>query len=282
MQDERSSRLNDEKISEKRDAASGGEKSGVAGTIYTVAGGPTYGDTKSARKAYAKAAGASAGVRRKRGSEHPVTITFSDDDYFLSEPTDDALVIDAVVANFQVKRVLIDSGSSVNVMFDNVFDGCNLERGLIEGVQTPVVGIGNVPVPPIGRVKLPVTLKDGDKARTETLEFVVMKGPSAYNMFLGRPGINKFEAIPSNLHLVVKFPTPQGVAALRGDVKVARQCYVASIKIAEKAQVLALDDLEPRESVKKCAVEPGVEVEEIQLDQGAPECQDRLWFGKLA
>lgn len=82
--------------------------------------------------------------------------------------------------------------------------------------------------------------------------------------------------------MVVKFPTPQGVAALRGDVKVARQCYVASIKIAEKAQVLALDDLEPRESVKKCAVEPGVEVEEIQLDQGAPEKTVKIGSGLVS
>lgn len=47
----------------------------------------------------------------------------------------------------------------------------------MEGVRTPVVGIGNIPIPPLGRVKLPVTLKDGDRMRIEMLEFMVMKGP---------------------------------------------------------------------------------------------------------
>lgn len=65
-------------------------------------------------------------------------------------------------------------------------------------------------------------------------------------MFLGRPEINKFEAVPLNPHLVVKCPTLQRIAAIRGDVKVARQSYVASIKMAEKPQILTVDDLEPR------------------------------------
>lgn len=195
---------------EKEDTAGKNTSSGVAGTIYTISGGPTYGDSKSARKAYVKAAAIGGEPCSKRRLGNSAVITFSDDDHFLPEPTDDALVIDAFVANFQVKRVLVDSGSSVNVMYDNVFDGCSLERSQVERVRTPVVGFANIPVPPIGRIKLPMTPRDGDKVRTETLEYLVMKGPSAYNMLLGRPGINRFGAIPSNFHLVMKFPTAQG------------------------------------------------------------------------
>lgn len=36
-------------------------------------------------------------------------------------------------------------------------------------------------------------------------------------------------AVPSILHVKVKFPTEEGVAVMKGDQKAARQCLVAVI-----------------------------------------------------
>ena len=56
-------------------------------------------------------------------------------------------------------------------------------------------------------------------------------GPSAYNMLLGMPFLNHaIRAIPSAYHMVVKFPTENGVGMVQGNQRVARECYLASMK----------------------------------------------------
>ena len=54
--------------------------------------------------------------------------------------------------------------------------------------------------------------------------------PSAYNMLLGRPFLNAIRAVPSAYHMVIKFPTEKGVGMVRGNQRVARECYSTSMK----------------------------------------------------
>ena len=58
--------------------------------------------------------------------------------------------------------------------------------------------------------------------------FIVVNSFSPYTAILGRPWIHVMGAIPSTLHMKVKFRTEQGVATIRGNQKVARQCLVAA------------------------------------------------------
>ncbi|GFS42022.1 hypothetical protein Acr_00g0077760 [Actinidia rufa] len=54
--------------------------------------------------------------------DHP-PITFSNDDLRgLHLPHDDALVVSAVIANFNVQRILIDNGSSADILFISAFE----------------------------------------------------------------------------------------------------------------------------------------------------------------
>ena len=48
-------------------------------------------------------------------------------------------------------------------------------------------------------------------------------------MILGRPWIHTMGAIPSTLHVKVKFSTKHGVAIVRGSQQVARQCLIAVV-----------------------------------------------------
>ena len=63
-----------------------------------------------------------------------------------------------------------------------------------------------------------------------TTKFLVVDAPSAYNMLLGRPSLNAVRAIPSAYHMMIKFPTTNGVGMVRGDQRLARECYSASMK----------------------------------------------------
>ena len=62
------------------------------------------------------------------------------------------------------------------------------------------------------------------------IKFLIVDAPSAYNMLLGRPSLNAIRAIPSAYHMVSKFPTENGVGMVRGDQRVARECYLKSMK----------------------------------------------------
>ena len=61
------------------------------------------------------------------------TITFSDFDMEgCQHPHDDLLVIRAVVANKTVHRVLIDNGSSTDIIFASAFEKMGIEREKLE------------------------------------------------------------------------------------------------------------------------------------------------------
>ena len=62
------------------------------------------------------------------------------------------------------------------------------------------------------------------------MRFLIVDAPSAYNMLLGRPSLNTIRAIPFAYHMMIKFPTASGVGMVRGDQRVARECYSTSVK----------------------------------------------------
>ena len=59
--------------------------------------------------------------------------------------------------------------------------------------------------------------------------FIVVALFSPYTAILGRPWIHAMGAVPSTLHVKVKFRIEQGVAMMRGRQQVARQCLVTAV-----------------------------------------------------
>ena len=81
------------------------------------------GDSQSARKRHARASRAD--VAYVRPVNHPSTdaLTFSVSDVQgIHYPHDDPLVVTLIIANYVVKRVLIDTGSSSDILFKSAFD----------------------------------------------------------------------------------------------------------------------------------------------------------------
>ncbi|XP_011083340.1 uncharacterized protein LOC105165882 [Sesamum indicum] len=140
------------------------------------------------------------------------------------------MVIKLDIANFTVHKVLVDSGSSADIIFKNVIDKMGLENIRLEPVKTPLVGFGGSEVASIGMVKLPVSMGDEPKRKTTMVKFLVVDTPFAYNVILGRPGLNLFRAIISTYHMKLKFPMDNGVAEVACDQKEARKCYNLSLR----------------------------------------------------
>ena len=69
------------------------------------------------------------------------TITFSDSDLEgCQHPHDDPLVVRAIMANTTVHRVLIDNGSSADIIFASAFDKMGVGREKLEPVNTHLRG----------------------------------------------------------------------------------------------------------------------------------------------
>ena len=76
-----------------------------------------------------------------------------------------------------------------------------------------------------------------------------MDAPSAYNILLGRTFLNAIRVIPSAYHMVIKFPTANGVGMVRGDQRVARECYSASMKQKAVGSIY-MDELDMRDELE--------------------------------
>ncbi|KAK3018327.1 hypothetical protein RJ639_002982 [Escallonia herrerae] len=101
-------------------AAEEREREENAGTINTISGGLAAGGSSGrARKAYAREVCITSQPPNKKLETVPVAaITFSDEDsQDIKTPHDDPLVITVRAGNFDVKRVLIDNGSSAESYF---------------------------------------------------------------------------------------------------------------------------------------------------------------------
>ncbi|CAL5420073.1 unnamed protein product [Camellia sinensis] len=68
-------------------------------------------------------------------------ITFTDTDCAgVRYPHDDPLVISAILSNYKVRRVLIDNGSSSDIIFLNCFRQLKIGEESLSPLQTPLVG----------------------------------------------------------------------------------------------------------------------------------------------
>jgi hypothetical protein len=97
-----------------------------------------------------------------------------------------------------------------------------------------------------------------------SVEFLVVDCPSAYNVIIGRPTLNKLRAVTSTYHLLVRFPTEHGIGELKGDQATARECYFTSLGPETKHQTMKIDE-------GQRLVEPSEELEKVVLDDKKPD-----------
>ena len=140
-------------------------------------------------------------------------IAFDDEDLEgMIQLHSDALVVIAQINGFLVKKVMVDQGSGADVMYPDLFKGLELKSQDLIKYDTPLVSFDGRVVIPEGQISLPVNMEGNEVMVT----FIVVNSFSPYTAILGRPWIHAMGAIPSTLHVKVKFCTEQGVAVVQG------------------------------------------------------------------
>ncbi|XP_074346156.1 uncharacterized protein LOC141684919 [Apium graveolens] len=113
-----------------------------------------------------------------------------------------ALVVTLDVADNEVKRILVDNGSSANIVFEHTLNRMELDHLRMDPcLEDPFYGFGNTMIPIRRVIYLPITFGTAPQHVSHVMKFYVISAASSYNIILGRPTITKLRAIPSTIHL---------------------------------------------------------------------------------
>ncbi|XP_074351431.1 uncharacterized protein LOC141690538 [Apium graveolens] len=158
-------------------------------------------------------------------------ITFMEkESRWVHHPHNDALVIIMLIGAMNVHRVFLDNGSSTNILYYSTYKKLGFPDSDMYFKDAHVYGFTGEAVRVMGSVRLPVTLGEGALSVTQMIDFKVLDQDSAHNVLVGRPWLRVFRVITSIHHLMIKFPTPNGVGSLRGSQYESRDCYHKAVK----------------------------------------------------
>jgi hypothetical protein len=209
-------------------------------------------------------------------SDKPITFDQGDHPDRVPSPGKYPLVVDPVNGNVRLTKVLMDGGSSLNIIYAKTLGLLQIDLSMIRVGATPFHGI--IPgkrVQPLGQLDLPVYFGTPSNSRKETLTFEVVGFRGTYHAVLGRPCYAKFMAVPIYTYLKPKMPGPNGVITIGSTYQHAYECDVECVEYAEAlAESEALiadlenlskevpdakrhaDNFEPAEAVKFVPLDP--------------------------
>ena len=199
-----------------------------------VRGTTTTGSSKKAYKTYIRMVQdvqLTSSVPKIAWRESPI-IGFSEEDARrLYHAHDDALVVSIRVGYYNMHRVLVNNGSSADILYYSAFQQMGIDKEQLIPTNAPLCGFKGTRVLPLGAVTLYVVVGDYPQQITKDVIFLVVDYSSAYNAILGRPTLNSWKAVTSTYHLMIKFSTDYRVGELRGNQVAARKCYVAMMEM---------------------------------------------------
>jgi hypothetical protein len=209
-------------------------------------------------------------------SDKPITFDQGDHPDCVPSPGKYSLVVDPVIGNARLTKVLMDGGSSVNIIYAETLRLSGIDLSTIRAGAAPFHGI--VPekrVLPLGQLDLPVCFGTPSNFRRETLTFEVVGFQGTYHAVLGRLCYAKFMAIPNYTYPKLKMPGPNGVITVGSTYRHAYECDMECVEYVEalaESEALIADlerlsqevpdakrhagNFEPAEAVKSVALDP--------------------------
>ena len=123
----------------------------------------------------------------------PLVLSFSDADKLGTiQPHDDALVVTLRIGGYDVKRVIIDQGSTVEIMYSDLYKGLGLKHENLITYSSPLVSFEGKMVVPKGQIRLPV------QVGIDVVEvgFIVVDAFSPYTAIMADLGFTPWALFP--------------------------------------------------------------------------------------
>ncbi|XP_070008389.1 uncharacterized protein [Nicotiana sylvestris] len=152
----------------------------------------------------------------------------------ISQPHNDAMVISILLNKIQVKHVIVDPGSSANIIKPRVLEQLGLHDQIV--LASRVLNGFNIASETMkGEIILPANVAE----TIQDTKFHAIEGNMRYNALLERPWIHNMRA-PSTLHQMMKFPTLDSVKIVYGEQHAAKEMFA----VDEMTPILAPSILE--------------------------------------
>ncbi|RDX69401.1 hypothetical protein CR513_51488, partial [Mucuna pruriens] len=173
-------------------------------------------------------------------------ISFEEEDRRDGQVGDEPMVISVAAEGFKVERVLVDQGSSANILYGSTYRKLGLSE--LKEMRGCLYGFSGENVPIKGTVEIETTFGEGSNTRRIPVVYTLIEAEASYNIIMGRSTLNRLKAVVSTYHLCMKYPIAGGVGAIWADATMAKRCYQDSLKVGQrKAAVNTLSlELDPR------------------------------------
>ncbi|XP_027932808.1 uncharacterized protein LOC114188420 [Vigna unguiculata] len=170
----------------------------MRGTINTISRGFAGGGRfSSSRKRHLRAIqSVHAIVGRSQRRMPPIIFTNSDFRGF--DPNqDDLMVITVELKSSAIKKILVDQGSSVDILYWKTFEKLQIPLEDLAPYDKSIYDFARERVPTRGYVDLHTTFRWGREIKTIPIRYLVVDTHISYNMLLGRPSLNALGAVVS-------------------------------------------------------------------------------------
>ncbi|KAJ8423699.1 hypothetical protein Cgig2_003383 [Carnegiea gigantea] len=108
-----------------------------------------------------------------------------------ASPNNYPLVVEMKITSAIVRRILINTGSSVDIITWDCLKKLMYRVRDIVPLVHPILGFGGQEVNPTRMIRLPICFGDKLKSKNLEVDLLVVDAPTAYNMVLGRPTLHK-------------------------------------------------------------------------------------------
>ena len=151
--------------------------------------------------------------KRAKRNSHPV-LSFSEEDKVkTTQPHDDALLITLRIGGYDVKRVMVDGGSTAEIIYPDLYKGLKLKPEDLLPYSSPLMSFDGKLVTPKGMIRLPIQMG----LEIMEVNFIVVDTYSPYT-------------------------SGDRVLKIRGCQPTARQCMVAAISHRPDAESSAPEE----------------------------------------
>ena len=124
-----------------------------------------------------------------------------------------------------MRRVLVDQGSTVKIMYPDLYKGLNLKPEDLTAYESPLVSFEGKTVISKSQIMLSIQID----SEVVEMDFIVVDSYSLYIAIVARFWIHALGAVSSTLHQKVKYPSEGLVKEILGSQSIARQCMMAAI-----------------------------------------------------
>ena len=147
------------------------------------------------------------------------------------------MVLDPIIDGFHMTRVLMDGGSSLNLLYQDTVRKMSIDPSRVKLTKTTFKGvIPGVEARCTGSITLEVVFGSPNNFRSEELTFDIVPFRSGYHALLGRTAFARFNAVPHYAYLKLKMPGPRGVITVNGNTECSLRTEGRTTALAAEVQ----------------------------------------------